>query len=184
LGLVLLGLLAGGVLAWWNRPAPLLVVSNTNAPKIPRQDTVQEQYSYAQFAQHNKEEALLAVEKYFPPNQNAANLRYSRLAKRELGNFYLSNQRLDEALKLYDQLESVEEAEVNFKLSGTAGVAVVNHRFSQQDLDQASAQRRQEEVIKRLVKLRPHEMELDLRLGGLLAGEVRKLFDEYEPAGS
>jgi hypothetical protein len=176
--------LSGGVLAWWNRPAPLLAVSTANGPKIPRQDTVQEQYSYAQFAQHNKEEAWKAVEEYFPANLNAANLRYSRLAKRELGNFYLSNKRLNEALTLYDQLESVEEAEVNFKLSGTAGVAVVNHRFSEQEQDEAAMQRRQDEVIKRLVKLRPHEMELDLRLGGLLAGEVRKLFDEYEPEGS
>lgn len=184
IGLLLLGIGLGAAVAWINRPRPLLAVTQAGAAKVPRWNTVQEQYSYAQFAQHNKENAWRAVEEYFPAEQNAANRRYARLAKRELANFSLSNQRLPDALALYDELENVEDAEVNFKLTGTAGVAVVQHRLKQSESDMARAEQREQEVIKRLVKLRPHEVDLDTKIGGFLGSEVRKLFNEYEPDGS
>lgn len=184
LALLVVGLALGGTLAWINRAPPLLPLPQNEAATIPRQSTVQDQYSYAQFAQHNKEKAWQAVAEYFPPEQSAANRRYARLAQRELGNFYLSNRRLEDALKLYDELENVEDAEVNFKLSGTAGVAVVQNRLKETEGDAKRAESREQEVIQRLVKLRSHETDLDAKVGGFLGSEVRKLFNEYEPEGT
>jgi eukaryotic-like serine/threonine-protein kinase len=188
-GLILLGLVSGSALAWISRPPPLLPVAQGNKLKVKRFKTVQEQYAYAQLPNHNPEEAWRAVAEYFPPvvggKSIPENLRYSRLAMRGLAGYYLSQKMLPEALKEYEQLERVEPSEVDFHLAGIAGEAVVYYRQKllaedRQPPDQAAIEERDDRVLQRLAELRPYRMELRRRLGDFLAGEVEKLFEEYE----
>ncbi len=178
--LVFAGLFVGGACAWVMRPAPLLVSSPTeNELKVKRMPTVSGQYELAKLATHDKEDAWWAVEKYFPPEKSAENRRYARLARRGRANLYVSERRLPEALKLYGQLANVEDAEVDLQLSGIAGEAVVYHRFLQNEQDRQVLEWLDNEVILRLVRLRS-EPNLDARISGFLAKEVRQLIEEYQ----
>jgi eukaryotic-like serine/threonine-protein kinase len=183
-GLVLAGLIGGGALAWLNRPAPLLATAREGGLKIKRFPTVKEQYEFAQLTTQDKEDAWLAVEEYFPPvidgKRVAENQRYARLAKRGRANLYVSNHRLPDALKLYEQLANVENAEMDLQLSGIAGEAVVYHRFMQAEQDRQVLDWLDQQVVERLIRLRPFEMDLDQRISSFLAKEVRALFDEYQ----
>lgn len=184
LGLVLLGLAGGSLLAWWNRPAPLLAPASDSRPKVRRFDTVREQYDFARLTTQDKEDAWRAVWEYFPPEVDgkriAENLRYARLAKRGLANYYVSDQRLPEALKLYDELAKVEDTELDIQLSGLAGQAIVLHRFLQQEAYQPVSDLLDQQIIERLIVLRAYESDLDQRIGSFLAREVHKLFEEYQ----
>jgi eukaryotic-like serine/threonine-protein kinase len=183
-GLILLGLAGGAALAWLTRPAPLLATARDGGLKTKRWPTVKEQYEFAQLTTQDKEDAWRAVEEYFPPVVNgkrvAENLRYARLAKRGLANHYVSNHRLSEALKLYEQLANVpEDFEEDLQLSGIAGEAVVYHRFMQTEEDRQVLDWLDEQVIVRLIRLRS-ETNLDQRISSFLAKEVRQLIEEYQ----
>src|SRR5207247_5605043 len=128
----------------------------------------------------DKEDAWKAVEEYFPPVVNgerkAENLRYTRLARRGRAILYVSNHRLSEALKLYEQLANVPDAEADLKLAGIAGEALVYHRFLQTEHDRDVIDWLDDQVIMRLADLKS-EMNLDQRIGSFLAKEVRQLLE-------
>src|SRR4029079_8785915 len=153
--LALAGMMAGGIVAWGTKPAPLLVATSgggeLSAKHMP---TVREQYELARLATHDKEDHWLAVEKYFPPDKSAENRRYARLARRGRANLYVAERRLPEALKLYEQLANVEDAETDLQLSGIAGEAVVYHRYMQNEQDRQVLEWLDNEVILRLIRLR------------------------------
>jgi eukaryotic-like serine/threonine-protein kinase len=177
--LALGGLVAGGIVAWVTKPAPLLVTTPANDDlNVKKWPTVREQYEMARLATHDKEEHWLAVEKYFPLEKSAENRRYARLARRGRANLYVSERRLPEALKLYEQLANVEDAETDLQLSGIAGEAVVYHRFMQNEPDRQVLEWLDQQVIERLIRLR-NETNLDARISGFLAKEVRQLIEEY-----
>ena len=170
--LMFFGFLAGGVAAWVARPQPLLALPTGTKPSVKRYESAREQYYYAQMATHNQEDAWKAVAEYFPPSESAENLRYSRLATKGLAFYYLSNNRLDEALAEYKKLAAVEEStEAEFQLAGIAGEAIIYDRLDQQD-----------ERLDRLVKLRAARPDQLARLGDFLETEVEKLL-EQQPQG-
>ena len=124
------------------------------------------------------------MEHYYPPVANgkrsAENTRYARLATRGLANLYVSNHRLPEALKLYESLAKVQDAETDIQLSGIAGEAVVYHRHMQNEQDRDVLRWLDDQVVERLILLRPYENELDQHINGFLAKEVRAISDEYQ----
>src|SRR5262245_9671009 len=184
LGLILAGLLVGGGLAWATRPAPLLPEGRQTGEgvlKIKRFETAEEQYKFAQIApQDIKEDAWKAVEEYFPAEvngkHNPVNQRFGQLAKRGRANFYLSNNRLSQALKLYSLL--VNSSDADLQLSGLAGEAVVYHRFMQSEEDRQLLYELYQQVSERLPSLRS-EMNLENRIGSTLANEIRQLNEEF-----
>jgi serine/threonine-protein kinase len=177
--LALLGLIAGGAMAWATKPPPLLEVFPRDGGLDVRQmPTVREQYELARLTTHDKEAHWLAVEKYFPPDKSAENRHYARLARRGRANLYVAERRLPEALKLYEQLANVEDAEADLQLSGIAGEAVVYHRFMQNEQDRQVLEWLDRQVSDRLARLYG-ETNLDARISGFLAKEVRQLIEEY-----
>src|SRR5205823_8248952 len=119
-------------LAWITLPASRLPsIPGAGDLKAKRMPTVRQQFDLARFANHDKEDHWLAVERYFPPEKSAENKHYSRLARRGRANWYVAERRLQDALKLYADLASVEDADL--ELSGLAGEAVVYHRFLQNE---------------------------------------------------
>jgi serine/threonine-protein kinase len=183
LGLSLLGVALGGALAWATRPAPLLAPAEAGDLKVRRMPTVSQQYYLAKMASLDKEQHWLAVEKYFPPDESAENLYYARLARRGRANLYVADRRLAEALKLYEQLANITDPEPDLQLSGLAGEAVVYHRFLQAERNQHIIDWLDQQVIERLVRLRD-EPNLDNRISGFLADEIRQLIEEYEQRGA
>lgn len=157
----------GGALAWFNRPPPLLEFNRNDLPEVERFDTVEEQFYNAQMAPTNVEQAWLAIAANFPPEDNPTNLRYSRLAKRGLAEWYVSEGQLEKALTLYHELAIVEETEAQFRLIGLAGEAVVYDLMGQRA-----------EVASRLPKIvaRPALRET---LGNSLNEKVRALAAKY-----
>jgi len=132
-GLALLGVGGGAAAAWVNRPAPLLATSAPSS-RIPRMKNSEEQFFYAKMATRDHEEAWLAVAGYFPPEESPLNQRYARLASKGLANFYLSNNQLREARKLYEELAGIdletEPQEKQLHISGLAGCAIVAYRLN------------------------------------------------------
>ena len=84
----------------------------------------------------------------------------------------------DLSVKLYEQLANVEDAETDLQLSGIAGEAVVYHRYLQNEQDRQVLEWLDQQVIERLIRLR-NETNLDGRISGFLAKEVRQLIEEY-----
>ena len=107
---------------------------------------------------------------------------YARLAQRGRANLYVAERRLPEALKLYEQLANVEDAETDLQLSGIAGEAVVYHRYMQTEQDRQALEWLDKQVIERLIRLR-NETNLDnADQQRSLAKEVRQLIEEYSAA--
>jgi hypothetical protein len=134
--LLVLAFPLGGLIAWSQREKPLLVAEPVPATKVKQFETVKEQYAAAMLAQKNREQWLKSVWEYqFPPEKNKAadSLRYARLAKGHLAWLYLQQDRLNESLALYSELANVESTEVEFRLQGLAGEAVVFDRLSRKD---------------------------------------------------
>jgi eukaryotic-like serine/threonine-protein kinase len=131
-GLTLLGVGTGSAAAWFARPKPLLEASATSS-KIPRMNSAEEQFFFAKMATRDHEEAWLAVAAYFPPDESPLNKRYARLATKGLANFYLSNNRLLEARKRYEELAGIDlKSEPNEKplhVAGLAGCSIVAYRL-------------------------------------------------------
>jgi len=174
-------LLAGAAAAWITKPeSPLPPTSVPGELKVKRMASVRQQYDAARMATgHDKEDYWKAVEQYFPPGKGTENQYYTRLARRGRANLYVAERRLSDALKLYDELAKVEDLEADLQLSGIAGQAVVYHRFMQNEQDRQILEWLDQQVIERLIPLRS-EMNLDLRISGFLAKEVRQLIEEYQ----
>ena len=168
--LIAVGLLAllafplGAVVAWFTRPDSVLKFSPEDLPEVKRMNTVEEQWFYATLATTNVEQAWRAVWEYFPPEANATNLRYSRLAKKGLAAYYLETRQYDNALQLYRELANVEETEGQFRTEGLAGEALVYDRL-----------KRPAEVQQRLAQVLPHVNQLD----DVLRAEIEKLAQKY-----
>jgi len=168
--LIAVGLLAllafplGAVVAWFTRPDSVLKFSPEDLPEVKRMNTVEEQWFYATLATTNVEQAWRAVWEYFPPEANATNLRYSRLAKKGLAAYYLETRQYDNALQLYRELANVEETEGQFRTEGLAGEALVYDRL-----------KRPAEVQQRLAQVLPHVNQLD----DVLRAEIEKLSQKY-----
>jgi eukaryotic-like serine/threonine-protein kinase len=179
-GLIVMGLLAGGALAWMTLPpSPLPAVSSGGDLKARHMTTVRQQYDLARMAAHDKEDHWKAVATYFPPSQSSENKHYARLASRSLANLYVAERRLSEALKLYQELANLPDTEADVRLSGIAGEMVVYHRYMQTEQDRQVLEWLDEQIIERYFKLRD-EPNLDQRLPPFLAGEVRKIFEELQ----
>ena len=173
------GLIAGSVAAFVTKPPPIFSDAPTSGElNVKHMPTAREQYELARLTTHDQEQHWLAVEKYFPPDKSAENRRHMRLARRGRANLYVAERRLPEALKLYEQLANVEDTETDLQLSGIAGEAVVYHRFMQNEQDRQVLEWLDNEVILRLIRLR-NETNLDARISGFLAKEVRQLIEEY-----
>lgn len=160
----------GGLLAWSQRAKPLLDAEPLAVAKVKQYETVKEQYAAAMLAQKNREQWLKSVWEYqFSPDKNKAadSLRYARLAKGHLAWLYLQQDRLTEALALYQELANVESTEVQFHLQGLAGEAVVFDRLKKKD-----------EVLERLPTDYSRLQDLDRRL----LTEIEALRSKYEAA--
>jgi tRNA A-37 threonylcarbamoyl transferase component Bud32 len=174
LGAVLVALAAaiGLFAAWISTPAPLLALPAGEVLDVPLFATVREQYAYGMMTPHDREEALLAVSRFHPPQKSADNLRYSRLATKALAAEYLASNRLIEARRSYLELAAidldVEPAERGLKFAGIAGCAVVYDRLGEEDGCTV--------CLVQLYEL--DDLELN-QLGDTLRSEVQRLFEKY-----
>lgn len=167
--IVLLAFPVGSVAAWLSRPQPLLSIQPGEVTRVERLATAEEQYLNALFAQTNIEQAWRAVADYHPPDdKHPENLLYIRQAAQRLAAYYLSQDQLDQALALYQDLTRVEETSATFRIVGLAGEAVVYDRRG-----------RAAEVQTRLAKVYPSRGLLD----DFLRGEVERLKEKYSPEG-
>ncbi|HEX5105146.1 MAG TPA: protein kinase [Pirellulaceae bacterium] len=171
--LLLAGLALGAAIAWINRPQPLLELSESERPKIKKFESAKEQYSYAQMASlDQKEDAWKAVAEYHPPEESPDNMRYSRLAMKGLAAFYLNDNRVPEALPLYEKLAKAESTEREFQLIGLVGQAVCYDRLGNEIKAKES-----------LAQVRPYLDSLPLNLGSTLRDGLNKLMETYPQEG-
>ena len=101
------GVTFGAAGAWFARPSDLLQVQGL---VIEKKESAILQYWYAM--KLNNEEAWLAVEKYFPPDdpkEGRKNLVYTWQAKQRLAEFYRGDNQPEKAMRLYDQLAASNE---------------------------------------------------------------------------
>ena len=102
-GIILLPLActaSAAAVAFQRKPAK---VSEILRPEtVPQADTVQEQYFNAVI--RNDEAGWNSVSNYFPLSANATNASYSAKARLQLANFYLSDNRLQEADAILDDV--------------------------------------------------------------------------------
>jgi serine/threonine-protein kinase len=101
------GVTFGAAGAWFARPSDLLQVQGL---VIEKKESAFQQYWYA--LKLNNEEAWLAVEKYFPPDDptnGRMNRVYSWQAKQRLAEFYRGDNQPEKAMRLYDQLAASNE---------------------------------------------------------------------------
>lgn len=129
--MILAGFFVGMVVARAVAPPPLLSVPKSERLDVPRQEDAAAQWVYAGLTQ--SEEAWKSVSAYFPPEKSAANLQWSLKAKKGLADFYRRNGRWDEAAKLYEELASLDPAEVQLRMQGHAGLALVHAAQSRPD---------------------------------------------------
>ena len=115
------GIVAGMGSAYVAWPGPILETEAAET-SIEKKNSAQEQFWEASLA--NKETAELAwkaVEKYFPDSK-----LWVRRSKQNLADFYLSQNRIDNAYQSYSELANLEETEVEFRMIGIAGQAIVH----------------------------------------------------------
>ena len=122
---------ASAALGWWLRPVDPLAVHSTRQDPVPKLRTAKEQFDRARNGLQSDEDAWQAVVQYFPEDRT-----YTPEAKERLAVLYLKTRRLDEAKKLFDDLESMGRENPNAHVAGVAGNAVVaslqkNYRESQ-----------------------------------------------------
>jgi serine/threonine-protein kinase len=125
---VVLFFAAGAAAGWLSRP-PSLLESTDNPAEIPKKDTAEQQHFYARFLEDpdERENALLAVERYFPPTTPANTLHVLR-ARQDLARLYLEHNRYDEAKRLFDAFAAMDEIEPQFRAFGIAGQCYVAFR--------------------------------------------------------
>jgi hypothetical protein len=108
-------------LGWWLRPGNPLDVPSTKQDPVPRLHSAKEQFDRARNGLQSDEEAWRAVLNYFPDDRT-----YTPEAKERLAVLYLlKSRRLDEAKKLFDDLESTGRENPNAQAAGIAGKAVI-----------------------------------------------------------
>ncbi len=118
---------AGGLVAGYYRTQepPLLAKVPTTSLAVPRQETVLGQLLYAN--QVGTEKAWRAVIEYFPEKSF-----WTSQAKMRLGQIYLREDRLDDALAVFDDLAASDDSEIEqkaFGLAGRVGVLTLKNRY-------------------------------------------------------
>ncbi len=118
---------AAGLLIGYYRTheTPLLAQPQTTALDVPRQETVLGQLLYAN--QVGTEQAWRAVIEYFPEKSF-----WTSQAKMRLAQIYLREDRLDDALAVFDDLAASDDSEIEqkaFGLAGRVGVLTLKNRF-------------------------------------------------------
>ena len=119
--LVLAALLVAAALPQLLPPRPLLDIDDQEAA-VDRKATVEEQYVYASLT--NREDALMSVEKYFPadgPEGNAKNQRFANLARQKLGDLYLEQDKLQQAMDCYTDLVNLGPEDPLLQAFGLVG---------------------------------------------------------------
>lgn len=107
-----------------NEPYLLSGVSQQKTLNVPKYDSIFAQWLHA--SQLGTEEAWRAVIEYFPDKTY-----WTSRAKMRLAQIYLREDRLDEALQLFQELAAADESEPDlraFGLAGMAGVYVLQKR--------------------------------------------------------
>lgn len=135
--LSLLAMVAGMLAATWTVPEFPLEVPASVANRIPKKETIEDQYSAAYWGTYalspsdeaKKVEYWQAVLDYFPLSDSNSNSQYTTelyhlRAKERLGEIYLANNNLPAALEIYQQLETSENY-TRFEVIGYAGQAVI-----------------------------------------------------------
>jgi serine/threonine protein kinase len=124
--LLILAFPVGGLIAWTNLPPPLLAEAPIAPNTVPKRKNIDEQlYAALLSDDEDREQALKAVWKYFPPGNSPEALRVTRVAKAHLAGWYLHQKRYNDALAVYHELANVEQTEIEFQTLGIAGEAVV-----------------------------------------------------------
>ena len=130
-GLLLAAFLVGIFWGWLQQPGFLLEIDPSRLPKVVQKETIKEQFWFASMMSNQepiKEEALLSVRKYFPPQESKTNERYGRLAAQKLADLYLEQGRLTAAADLYRSLADLPAAEQELRVFGLVGQANVHQR--------------------------------------------------------
>jgi eukaryotic-like serine/threonine-protein kinase len=116
---LVLGSASAGV-GWWLRPKNPLAVPAAKRDHIPKFGTAKEQFDHAEKLQSDDDEAWRAVLQYYPDDHT-----YTPEAKERLALLDLKQHRLDEAKKLFEDLEAMGGENPAAKTIGVAGRAVV-----------------------------------------------------------
>ncbi|MDP6444661.1 MAG: serine/threonine-protein kinase [Pirellulaceae bacterium] len=158
---------AGGVagaFAW--RPADLLDVSDSDLPQVEEQESAREQYLFATLRApaELREDALLAVARFFPPDEGPQNEYWTRLSWQQLAEVYMVREEYAQARELYQRLADVEETEVQFRLAGLVGL--VNAHMRDRQVDQAR------QAVASMVPLLPE----------LSSRSRRRIVDQIDPS--
>ena len=177
-GIFIASLVAGTAIGLATRPKSLLDVPDSALPKIPKQESAQAQYYFA--IQTNTERAWRSVEQYFPPTSSPLNAYYGARAKKQLADFYLQNDRPDDAMKLYSQLAEDDGIDDEIRLLGYIGQANVYNRNSEdnkalQVLSAAANLIKKEEIPRE--KWRPLDDAMD---SGFVRNEFNRMVRELQ----
>ncbi len=132
--LVLAAFLVAAALPQLLPPRPLLDI-DAGSTAVDRKGTVEEQYVYASLT--NREDALMSVEKYFPadgPEGNAKNQRFANLARQKLGDLYLEQDKLQQAMDCYTDLENLGPEDPLLQAFGLVGQ--INVHVQQGELEE------------------------------------------------
>ena len=135
LGTALLGVggAFGGVyFADTTQQQSILDVDDIKTQVIPRKKTVQEQFEAAIWAPILQQEKYwLAVIEHFPLDQASeqseqkTRLRHHRWAKIRLAELYLTQDRFEDALPIFEEFTNAEDLEEQLQVTGWAGIAIV-----------------------------------------------------------
>jgi serine/threonine-protein kinase len=138
----------------------LLNIDNFDDQKIPKKQTVQDQYEAARRVPllNQKEKYFLSVMEYFPvdqadPENEKRTLLYHRYAKQRLSELYLSQDRYDDALALFEEFTGYEDLEEPLQVTGYAGIAIVLDAMRAEDFSGTDFERQQEltEAVNRVL---------------------------------
>jgi len=148
--LCLAGLFGGWAIAQQTAPSQLLNVDSITLNDVPRMVSAEEQYREARdtapylFSADVEEKYWLAVEEYFPPDsavgQENRTRRIVRNSKARLAEFYLNQNRLSDALRVFDEFVGYEELAIDFRIIGYAGRAIVFDRMRPEDFEGQGAE--------------------------------------------
>ena len=125
------GAVGGAYFAAVSQFQSILDVDNDETQLIPRKKTVQEQYDAAIWAPLlQKEKYWLAVIDYFPLNKASdenknTTLLHHRWAKARLAELYLMDEQYPEAISIFEEFTGYKDIEVQFQVTGWAGIAIV-----------------------------------------------------------
>ncbi len=120
------GLAVGTLIGYWriNEPPLLAGIPTQPALTVPKYDTIFAQWLHA--SQLGTEEAWRAIIEYFPEKTY-----WTSRAKMRLAQIYLREDRLDEALRMFQELAAADDSEPElraFGLAGMTGVYVLQKR--------------------------------------------------------